>query len=1173
MSDNRYLRRAALRGALVEFEFTIPKSVRHDLDKSYAHLYPMFVKRLREIRGRLGKNKALKFQLKVQVSFAKYSFELEREIRTFPYFNSPAMSVVTHNQIISSLKKSYDSILDHYDTFVHKGSGWELRKVLKFVLVVYRYQTFKGGCLTEVLPRTLANKHACISVKCKDDQKCFLYAVAASIANVQRNPQRLLKLYDLLIEKLPKKLVLTFPVSLKQIAKFEKVAPVSINVYGFDKVAFPYYITNFRNKKYHVNLLLYKNHYWPIKNMSALICGQTRNNKAKHYVCDYCLCYFSSEKRYHMHMTMCKRDGLKYTMPKSQEKYMAFSNYQHLIEAPFVIYADLESYIEKKKINRKGKRISKSKHVCLSTGAMAICRPNDTFSSAPCLFTDPRRSMDQLLEFLDQQLEFYSCLREHLCYPMIFTDEDAIKFEAAHYCYLCRVPFHAATGKCRDHCHLSGKYRGALCNTCNLTYGAMPKNIFVIFHGLSNYDSHFIVRRLHRYRNCQIRIIPKSSEKYLSFSVGNIHYKDSYQFLSESLATLADNLKEKGEEYFIYINKHIKHQRQRELMKRKGVFPYSYIDSPQRLSETSLPPITCFKNDLRGDEIISQEEYNVAMEVWKEFKCHNLRDYMEVYLRADILLLADIFENFRSRCMTDYELDPVFYYSLAHYSFDAFLRFSNVTFELLTDINMYLYISEAIRGGVSMVCGRRSHVENKYTREDIDPKESAYILYLDANNLYGYAMCESVPYADFHWVEDLDEFQLDYIMSLPSDGEYGYIYEVSFRYPRHLHDDHVDLPLAPHRKKVPYNDLSPVARLICDKHNLKRSTNTPKLMTTLEDKSHYILHYRNLQLYVLLGLVVTKIHRGLRFRQAPVMRTYVEFNTAKRSKAKDAFDRCLYKLIVNSLFGKTLENPCNRMIVELISDVKRYEKLVSKLNFKSCKVIHKKLVSAQMRYISMKVNKPFYIGMTILDLSKALMYNFHYNVMKKKYGNALRLLYTDTDSLIYEIQCEDVYKDLKDMSEKYFDFSNYPKDHPLFSEINKKQVGYFKDELGGDIATDFVGLRAKMYCYLVNSHSTEYKKARGVKKYVIENRLRFEDYLRCLAGNESVEADYKSIQSTRHQVHTVHQSKLSLCPFDDKRYLLNFFESIPYGHYVIPKNKEAVESATQQRQLTNIQVI
>ena len=249
--------------------------------------------------------------------------------------------------------------------------------------------------------------------------------------------------------------------------------------------------------------------------------------------------------------------------------------------------------------------------------------------------------------------------------------------------------------KVRDHCHISGHYRFALCSQCNLTIVKCSFKVPVFFHGLCNYDSHFIVRQLVNHPLQRIHVILRNSEKYLAFTHGSLHFKDSYQFLGESLATLVQNLKTKGVDRFRYLNRFIPNEEERELMTSKGVFPYSYVTHPDVLLQTALPDKDKFFNDLMQSHI-SDERYAFAQKVWQVFRCQNLKDYLHVYLLANCLLLADAFENYRDCCLTDYRLDPIHYFSSPHFTFDAFLLYLGVQLELLGDVDQYLLLNRAM---------------------------------------------------------------------------------------------------------------------------------------------------------------------------------------------------------------------------------------------------------------------------------------------------------------------------------------------------------------------------------------------------------------------------------------------------------------------------------------------
>ena len=285
------------------------------------------------------------------------------------------------------------------------------------------------------------------------------------------------------------------------------------------------------------------------------------------------------------------------------------------------------------------------------------------------------------------------------------------------------------------------------------------------------------------------------------------------------------------------------------------------------------------------------------------------------------------------------------------------------------------------------------------------------------------------------------------------------------------------------------------------------------------------------------------------------MKSYVDFNSEKRAQATNKFDTDFYKLLSNSLYGKTIENPEKQSKVKLCSESSMYENYVGKPNFKNAKRINSKLVGVEMKYSSIKINKSIYTGMSILDLSKWHMYNFHYNVMKAIFGDRVHLLYMDTDSFIYKISSADVYEELRPHARDYFDFSNYPESHMLKNSCNKKVPGKFKDESASKCITEFVGLRSKMYSFMLDDKKdvskAEVRVAKGVQKSVIFNDLRFSTYLNCLWNDKVKEHNFKTIHSMKHSMATYTQSKITLCSFEDKRYLLDAINFLPYSHYVL----------------------
>ena len=1139
--------RSALKGAVASYLFfPSPDLESADAETVLTHFIPTVRKYLAEEKARNPPEYGVKFILKLKVLLRRYSDDLRKFITIDVWFVCRAQSILLVRDISGRIHSGIRQILGHYDNFVSAGSGWSLRRVVALELTYARFQILRAGCEEQLLPPCLANVRGIVSVRDVPPGECFHYSVAASILNPQRNPSRMRKGY--------KDLVRAFDFSVKKkgwktladVKRFERKFPlISINVYGFEKNTFPLYVTK-KVKHFHVNLLMHEKHFYYVRNLGALVKTNNLKSRRRLAVCQFCLAYFSSGKQFSLHKSLCRSQAPTLQFPDPGSLVMKFKNFRNMLPAPFVIYCDLESLVlETEQINDK-KLISVRKHQAISAGALTVCHVDYALSSTPFIYTGADCIL-RLLDFLMAEVQRIDSILSTRNQPMTLTDQDRESFEASQVCAMCQRKFTLFNFKVRDHDHISGKYRWALCNSCNLNHAKPKYEVNIFFHGLSNYDSHFLIQELDKIEATDIRIIPKTSEKFLSFSVDNVRFKDTYSFLDASLAVLVENLLTKGKEAFRILQHFIPCAEKRELFFQKGVFPYSYMKSVEVLTEKSLPAISAFTSDLTGQGI-TEGEYAFAQKVWHVFNCKTLQDYMEVYLLADVLLLADVYENFRTRCLGSYQLDPAHYFSTPHLTLDAFLKSSKMTLDLLSDVNAYRLFTHGLRGGLSLVCHRYSQANHPQIRETFDPASiPSYIYYLDANNLYGKCMTWPLPYSDFFWMER-DFLQEEFIMRIPPEGEMGCILACDFEYPASLHDLHEDYPLAPEKRKIPVEELSPFAKEICEKFKMKSAAHTEKLMTTLLPKDFYVLHFWNFQLYVKLGLKVKKIHCGIRFRQKPFTRDYIEFNSNLRAKATNNFDSTLYKNLCNQLFGKFIEDEKKRTKHVLCTDKASFEKMVGSSCFKGAKIINKNLVGVTCGYPAVKVTKPFYVGMTILELAKFHMYSFHYNVMKPHFASGLKVLYTDTDSLMYEITTKaDITQELKKLSD-FFDFSNYSPQHPLYSSQNKKVPGLFKDEAGGEIITEFVGLRSKMYSF-VFAHGAESKAAKGVKRNVIKNELHHADYKKCLFQSEQMEHAFRTISSKAHNVATNESRKVSLSPFDDKRYLIDAVNSLPYGHY------------------------
>jgi len=646
---------------------------------------------------------------------------------------------------------------------------------------------------------------------------------------------------------------------------------------------------------------------------------------------------------------------------------------------------------------------------------------------------------------------------------MMFTDDDRKKYTEAITCHICEKEL--GNDRVRDHCHLSGKFRGAAHNDCNLNY-KIPKFFPVITHNLSGYDCHLFIKQLAR--KGKVNCIPQTEEKYMSFSKEiivdsfedypghqvqvkrELRFIDSFKFMASSLDALTRNL---TKEQCKTIGKNHSGKKL-DLLLRKGCYPYDYMDSLDRLEETQLPPKEAFYSKLI-DAGISDEDYDHAQAVWSEFDCKTLRDYHDLYNVSDILLLTNVFENFRDVCMRNYKLDPAWYYTSPGLAWDAALKKTIVELELLNDYDMVLMYKHGIRGGVSTISHRYGKANNKYMDYDSN-KPTTFITYLDANNLYGWAMSQKLSTHGLKWMNNKE---LKQWRDIPC------ILEVDLEYPKELHDFHNEYPVAP--ENIQLNGVS-------------------KLIPNLNGKQQYILHYANLKLYESLGLKIRTIHRGIRFKESEWLKTYIDLNTNLRMKATNDFEKDFFKLMNNSVFGKTMENIENRVDIKLVNYEKKGIQLAAKPNYKSTTIFDENLVAIHMKKTKLVYNKPIYLGMCILDLSKTLIYDFHYNYFKPKYAGREKLLFTDTNSLCYEVQTEYFYVDIAADVESKFDTSEYPTNHPAVAKglpvgKNKKIIGMFKDEAAGRQIEEFVGLKAKLYSYKM-FEGTETKKCKGIKK-------------------------------------------------------------------------------------------
>ena len=817
---------------------------------------------------------------------------------------------------------------------------------------------------------------------------------------------------------------------------------------------------------------------------------------------------------------------------------MKFQNYHHQYNHHFHIIADFECTLEKCKLE-KSNTVLYEKHIVNSYGIKYNCE-NELYSEDIKIFNsdNPENVIDNFIldieKLTKKSYELIKTKRE-----IIISDEEKINFNNNTKCNLCKCEYTKENNKKIHYNRVNGLYLQPVCCKCykklkNITF------IPVLMHNLKGYDSHLFIKSLYKYgTKSDITVIPNNEEKYISFSKivtydektnkqrlkkhkFEIRFLDTYSFMGSSLESLTSDLKKDDNDIqelrniFKSVSKEFECDEQFKIILKKGIYPYSYLDTYDKFNDNNLPNKKEFYNKLNNSEC-SDDDYNQAKLVWNKFKCEKFIDYHNIYLKLDVLLLSDIWDNFRKTTFNNYNLDCSYYYTSPGLAWSSKLKITNVELELISDTNIYKFIEKGIRGGISQISYRYAEANNKYLDNYDKNNEDSYLMYYDANALYSSAMCQYLPYKDFKWNNEIwNEIK---ILELIDNQNTGYLFEVDITLDKNLHNHFNQYPLFPENLCVNKDNLNDFQQ------TEYKESQTKKLILTFFDKTEYVVNYRYLREAIKLGYKITKFHRVLQYSQSNFMSEYINLNTKLRQESSNEFDKHFSKLMNNSVYGKTMESIRKRIEFKLISDEKKIDKLK---NIKRFTIFDNHLVGVYLNKSKIKLNKPIYLGQNILDDSKVTMFNFHYNFMLKKIEeNNLNLMMTDTDSLLYHIKNDDIYEMMNENRE-LFDLSNYPKNNKLYDNTNNKVYGKFKDESSGVPIKSVICLRPKLYN--INYENKKSKNTcKGVKQY-ISKYLNKEDYNNCLIKHEN-----KNINKSSSSL----QNKIALSYNDDKIYISN----------------------------------
>lgn len=440
--------------------------------------------------------------------------------------------------------------------------------------------------------------------------------------------------------------------------------------------------------------------------------------------------------------------------------------------------------------------------------------------------------------------------------------------------------------------------------------------------------------------------------------------------------------------------------------------------------------------------------------------------------------------------------------------------------------------------------------------------------------MYGWAQSQKLPISDLSWVEP-EEFQRFDWFSMSEDQEFGYVAEVTLEYPEELHKLHSSFPVAAEKVRITEGSLSPYAKgtfrscifylnhitgrpckLISDCFKLlygggqeERKYKADKLTSTFDTRVKYVVHYLNLRLYLHLGLKLRKVHRVVKFRQTFFVKKYINICNKQRRLSQTEFGKQLWKNWSNVIYGKTIERVRDRLECRFLRDPAKAEKIISSNQFDSVKIISENLAVVYKKQLVVRLNKPYFIGFSILEHSKRFMYESFYYKILPKLGPSTRVLFSDTDSLALVTARAKI--SALDRLTELLDYSNYPKTHEKFSQVREGKLGYFKDELKSNTMLKYCGLRSKAYAYLesnsLNQSDILRAKCKGIRKGYLK-KASFDDFHACVKTITKHKVIQACLRSIDHRVMTMTMNKLCFSSFDDKRFLFNCGKhSVPYG--------------------------
>ncbi|XP_069177817.1 uncharacterized protein [Procambarus clarkii] len=957
------------------------------------------------------------------------------------------------------------------------------------------------------------------------------------------------------IEKRCKKYVRTdnldLPLSWENLSKIETLNKVSIFIYLLIKGSGKCRIslarkghTAFRDKIVplillegkHVALIKDFNRY--IKNVKH---NSSRDGKNPFY-CRVCLMPLKNKQQFSLHEEKCDAQQTLELLPpdttvKFRRRYSPYS-------PSYVGFYSFECLLNK----TDSQGMTEMSHRAVAYSYIIIDRHGSVADKSS--YCGP----DAVNHFVSKVQETWKCLKAQLrTYAVHMTNKSQKLYRAQTTCGFCLNRFKNPKDKYRHHKYNEeyDNFLTAICLKCKFQF-IVSKRFLKMFSCDTSNDFGIILAELALDPPRTISVQSTQEFKLMKVSIDdNICLVNSLYLLKGNLANLAEKHVKDGNslKYTHMMIDEVSSKAKTIVLSRKLYFCNDYVSNIDCLKEEQLPPLEAFNSHL-NDSQLSSEDYDHAQRVYELGDCKCLGDYLQLYLKVNTGLLCDVFTSWRKTLIDLYQLDVAYYESLSSFAWDALLLNSKVEFDAIHDYELYDLIQGNLKEDFTSVVKQYSQADNIHLNPQFNSAVGKYIVYLEFNNLYFTCMMEKLPRGDIHKLpEDEKELFVEKGLenhSCKSTKGYWILCDTKQVSP-HVAQETDELPLVLAHRNVQREIISEYSNRILESNSCELPKKNKKLVASHLPQKNYLVSLDLLQLLMKLGLEVECVHAVYEFTKLKVFENF-NTNINQRIEATDK-EKCSALNYVNSLiFDKSLmninkyshchdfvanenkflnfaRNPCTKWVTPVSQD----------------RMICTKSMKEQL------INQPTYIHFHILQTATKMLYEFWYNVVKAHYGKRAQLVYTDTSSYIFTLECEDVYNELgSEPLKSCMDFSNFSKDHPLFDDSFKGVPGRLKSVTGERLISEVVALKPKMFSMMVQSEQQSDRTKDLPFHY--KSALTHDKFKMDIFGQISDDFKSRLIPNEVEQNCTSVGSKLGLYLFDDKRYVLSPHHSLAFGH-------------------------